>query len=58
MPMPNSLQAATRLKASDPARDLFGDQFVDHFAYTREWEDQQQRKAITDWQLSRYFEII
>ena len=52
------LQAATRLKASDPARDLFGDQFVDHFAYTREWEDQQQRKAITDWQLSRYFEII
>lgn len=57
--LPSTLsQAAAKLKASDPARDLFGDQFVDHFAYTREWEDQQQRKAITDWQLIRYFEII
>ncbi|MDN5204679.1 glutamine synthetase family protein [Fulvivirgaceae bacterium BMA10] len=57
--LPSTLsQAAGRLKASGPARDLFGDQFVDHFAYTREWEDQQQQKAITDWQLGRYFEII
>ncbi|NQU51180.1 MAG: glutamine synthetase [Bacteroidetes bacterium] len=57
--LPSTLsQAAARLKASDSARNLFGDQFVDHFAYTREWEDQQQRKAITDWQLNRYFEII
>lgn len=57
--LPSTLsQAAGRLKASDPARDLFGDQFVDHFAYTQIWEDQQQRKAITDWQLNRYFEII
>jgi glutamine synthetase len=57
--LPSTLsQAAARLKASNPARELFGDQFVDHFAYTREWEDQQQRKAITDWQLERYFEII
>lgn len=57
--LPSTLsQAAVRLKASIAARDLFGDSFVDHFAYTREWEDQQQRKAITDWQLDRYFEII
>ena len=57
--LPSTLtNAAARLKASAPARDLFGDQFVDHYAYTREWEDQQQRKAITDWQLNRYFEII
>lgn len=57
--LPSTLtNAAARLKASAPARDLFGDQFVNHYAYTREWEDQQQRKAITDWQLNRYFEII
>lgn len=57
--LPTTLtNAAMALKASDAARDLFGDQFVEHFAYTREWEDQQQRKAITDWQLNRYFEII
>ena len=47
-----------RLKGSKPARDLFGDDFVDHYAATREWEEREARKAITDWQLARYFEII
>jgi glutamine synthetase len=40
------------------ARDWFGDAFVDHFAATREWEEREFRKAITDWELARYFEII
>jgi glutamine synthetase len=31
---------------------------VDHYAATREWEEREARKAITDWQLARYFEII
>ncbi|MCF6359898.1 MAG: glutamine synthetase family protein [Cyclobacteriaceae bacterium] len=57
--LPNTLsEAAARLKTSKPARELFGNQFVDHYAYTRQWEDLQQRKAITDWQIERYFEII
>lgn len=57
--LPTSLSAAAeRLRKSSAARELFGSAFVDHFAYTREWEELQQRKAITDWQLSRYFEII
>lgn len=57
--LPRTLsQAAEQLKNSKAARDLFGDIFVDHYAYTRLWEDQQQRRAITDWQLKRYFEII
>lgn len=57
--LPTTLaDAAGRLRQSKAARDLFGDAFVDHFAYTREWEDEQQRKAVTDWQLRRYFEII
>lgn len=57
--LPRTLtEAATRLKQSDAARDLFGDAFVDHFSYTREWEDQEQRRAITNWQLNRYFEIV
>ncbi len=51
-------RAAERLRASAAAAELFGKKFVDHYAYTREWEDQQQRKAITDWQMERYFEII
>jgi glutamine synthetase len=57
--LPQTLaDAANRLRHSDTARKLFGDAFVDHFAYSREWEEQQQRKAVTDWQLRRYFEII
>ncbi len=57
--LPRTLGAAAeRLRGSKAARDLFGDAFVDHFAYTREWEEQQQLAAVTDWQLGRYFEII
>jgi glutamine synthetase len=51
-------EAAQRLKKSDAARDWFGDAFVDHFAATREWEEREFRKHITDWELERYFEII
>ena len=51
-------EAAQRLRASEAARDLFGSEFVDHYAATREWEEREARKAVTDWQLARYFEII
>jgi glutamine synthetase len=51
-------EAAERLAASRAARALFGDAFVDHYAATREWEDREFRKHITDWELARYFEII
>ena len=50
--------AAQRLRGSAAARELFGAEFVDHYAATREWEERQARKAVTDWQLARYFEII
>ena len=57
--LPRSLgEAAERLKRSRAARELFGDVFVDHYAATREWEEREARKAVTDWQLARYFEII
>jgi len=57
--LPRTLfEAAGRLKASKPARSLFGDTFVDHFAASREWEEREFRRAITDWEMERYFEII
>ena len=57
--LPRTLwEAAQRLKGSGIARNLFGAAFVDHFAATREWEEREFRKAITDWELARYFEII
>ena len=51
-------EAAQNLKESTAARQLFGDEFVEHFAATREWEEREFRKAITDWELKRYFELI
>jgi glutamine synthetase len=51
-------EAAERLAASKAARDLFGDAFVDHHAATRQWEEREFRRSVTDWELARYFEII
>ena len=57
--LPRTLsEAAAKLRACDAARALFGDVFVDHYAASREWEERESRKAVTDWQLARYFEII
>jgi glutamine synthetase len=57
--LPRSLwDAAQRLKDSAMAREYFGDAFVEHFAATREWEEREYRKHISDWELARYFEII
>ncbi|MBL8697738.1 MAG: glutamine synthetase [Alphaproteobacteria bacterium] len=52
------MEASERLAASKPARALFGDAFVDHYAATRAWEEREFRKHISDWELDRYFEII
>lgn len=52
------MEAADRLKKSKVARELFSDEFVEHYAATREWEEREFRKHITDWELKRYFEII
>lgn len=57
--LPKTLwEASQSLKGSEAARELFGDGFVDHFAASREWEEREFRKHITDWELERYFEII
>ncbi len=57
--LPNNLLDATQLmKKSEVARTILGANFVDHFTQTREWEWRQSLKAVTDWELKRYFEII
>jgi glutamine synthetase len=58
-PLPRSLEEATAaLKQSRIAKELLGEEFVDHFVQTREWEVRQYQQAVTDWELERYFEII
>jgi glutamine synthetase len=54
----NLAEAATRLRRSRAARDWLGEPFVEHFAATREWEQRQFNRHISDWELARYFEII
>ncbi len=57
--LPETLwEAAQRFRKSAFARDFFGADFVEHFAATREWEEREFRKHVTDWELKRYFEII
>jgi glutamine synthetase len=57
--LPSTLEEATDcMRESKIARDLLGEQFVDHFTRTREWEWRQHLKAVTDWEIKRYFEII
>lgn len=57
--LPSTLwESAQRLKQSEAAHALFGKEFVNHFAATREWEEREFRRHITDWELDRYFEII
>ena len=57
--LPRTLQEATdRLERSELARALFGDDFVRHFVASRRWEWKQFSKAVTSWELARYFEII
>ncbi len=56
---PRSLIETTRIfRDSAIARDWLGDDFVDHFAASREWEWRQWQDGVTDWELKRYFEII
>jgi glutamine synthetase len=57
--LPGNLSEATQaMKESTIAKALFGEQFVEHYVQTREWECRQHAKAVTDWELKRYFEII
>jgi glutamine synthetase len=57
--LPRTLtEAAERLTGSKAAQELFGKPFVEHYAATREWEEREFRRAVTDWELARYFEII
>jgi len=54
----NLHDSTQKMKDSKIANELFGDTFVKHFTETREWEWRQFAKVVTDWEMSRYFEII
>jgi glutamine synthetase len=57
--LPKTLAYATEkfMAKSSIAREVFGDDFVDHFGGTRQHELRQFDEAITDWELERYLEL-
>ena len=57
--LPRSLAEATALLSkSDAARAVLGSPFIDHYVRTREWEVRRYDRAVTSWELERYFEAI
>lgn len=58
-PLPLTLEhAVAALAKSAAAREILGEEFVDHYVISREWEVRQYRTAVTDWELARYFEAV
>ncbi|KAF2268153.1 glutamine synthetase/guanido kinase [Lojkania enalia] len=55
-----SLKEATdRFMAKDSvAREVFGDEFVDHYGGTRQHEIRLWDEAVTDWEVRRYIETV
>ncbi len=58
-PLPKSLpEALERFRASSLARNWFGEAFVEQLVAFREWEVEKHRRAVTDWERRRYFEMV
>jgi glutamine synthetase len=55
-----NLGAATErmMRKGSVAREVFGDEFVEHFGGTREHELRLWEEAVTDWEVKRYIEIV
>ncbi len=57
--LPRTLREAThRLSMCAEAPQVLDPAFVDHYVRTRDWEARQYERAVTEWELRRYFEAI
>ncbi|WP_210272718.1 glutamine synthetase family protein [Chthonobacter rhizosphaerae] len=55
--IPKTLREAIgTLKGSEMLRKAFGDEVVEHYVHTAEWEQFEYDRRITDWELKRGFE--
>tara|TARA_Y100001933_G_scaffold107785_2_gene108031 strand:- start:4944 stop:6329 length:1386 start_codon:yes stop_codon:yes gene_type:complete len=58
-PLASSLEEAARLFADSPlVKELFGEDFVDHYVRMKRWELLRMNSKVTDWELNRYLEVI
>jgi glutamine synthetase len=57
--LPLSLtEALEHFRSSDLPRRYFGDEFVEQYVAFREWEVEKHRRAVSDWERRRYFEMV
>lgn len=57
--LPRTLSdAVDRLASSRIAPTLLGKRFVEHYVAARRWEVQCFERAVTDWEVRRYFETV
>jgi glutamine synthetase len=57
--LPRTLKEANQaFSESRFARDWFGEEFVKFYSMTRDWEVRQFERAVTNWEMERYFETI
>ena len=55
--IPKTLRGAIEaLRKSTMLRDAFGEQVVNHYLHTAEWEQFEYDRRVTDWELKRGFE--
>ena len=55
--VPKTLREATQLMdKSKMLRAAFGDEVIDHYVHTAEWEQFEYDRRVTDWELKRGFE--
>jgi glutamine synthetase len=55
--VPKTLREATELmRNSKMLRAAFGDEVIDHYAHTADWEQFEYDRRVTDWELKRGFE--
>jgi glutamine synthetase len=50
--------AVSALRASERAKEILGEPFVDHYLRTRDWEARQHHRSVSEWELRRYFEAV
>jgi glutamine synthetase len=57
--LPMTLREASEIfSQSEMAKEYLGQEFVTHYAASRDWETREYERAVTDWELQRYLEII
>ncbi|EXJ86422.1 glutamine synthetase [Capronia epimyces CBS 606.96] len=58
--LPKNLKDSTArfVAKGSVAREIFGDEFVDHYGGTREHELRLWDEAVTDWEVKRYIETV